>query len=92
MRLAFPGISGNIGNYRPGVLTYSSANLLQPVRTSDSGAFTLVIPITFADLAYTVNVHETALPQNTFCSANRTVITNGQNSPVVLFQLTPYKK
>ena len=92
MRLAFPSVGGNIDRYRPGLLKYSSANLMQPVRTNVSGAFTLAIPVTVADLAYTVNIHETTLTQNTFCSANRTVVTNGQNNPVVLFQLTPYEK
>jgi len=92
MRFAFPGMNGNIGAYSPGILTYSSVGLLQPVRTSASGVFTLVIPVTFADLAYTVNIHETALPQNTFCSANQTVTTNGQNSPELQFKLTPYEK
>ena len=89
MRLAFPGMNNNIGSYCPGVLTYSSANLLQPVRTNASGYFTLVIPVTFADLTYMVNVHDTT---NTFCSANQTVITNGQNSHELHFQLTSYEK
>jgi len=92
MRLAFPGMIGNIDNYRPEILTYSSTNLMQPVRTNVSGAFTFVIPVTVAVLTYTVNVHETALTQNSFCSASQTVFTNGQNSPVLLFQLTPYIK
>ena len=92
IQLAFPYISGNINNYLPGVLTYSSEKLMQPVRTDASGAFTLAIPVTVAHLAYTVNVHETALTQNTFCSANQTVITDGQNCPEVHFQLTPYEK
>ena len=92
MRLAFPGISSNIENYCPGVLTYLSKNLMQPVRTDVSGAFNFVIPVTAADLIYTVNVHETALSQNTFCSANRTVITNGKNTTMLLFQLMPYQK
>jgi len=39
-----------------------------------------------------VNVHETEWTQNSYCSAYQTVITNGQNSPVVFLQLTPYKK
>jgi hypothetical protein len=92
MRLAFPGMSGNIDKYRPGALTYSSVNLMQPVRTDASGAFRFAIPATVTDLTYTVNVHETALTQHTYCSANQTVVTNGQNSPAVFFQLTPYEK
>ncbi|MDR1171314.1 MAG: hypothetical protein LBL24_02550 [Bacteroidales bacterium] len=88
MRLAFPGMSGNIDKYRPGALAYSSAGLMQPVRTSVSGAFRFAIPATVADLTYTVNVHETALTQH----VNRTVVTNGRNSPVIFFHLTPYEK
>ena len=92
IRLAFPGPGGNINNYLPGTWSYSSANLMQPVRTSVSGEFSLAIPATVADLTYTVNVHETTWIQNTFCSANMTVVTNGKNCPAVFFQLTPYEK
>ena len=92
MRLSFPYMSGNVINYLPEVLSYSLNELMQPVHTNASGAFALAIPVTFADLAYTVNVHETALTQNTFCSAKQTVITDGQNCPAMLFQLTPYEK
>ena len=92
MRLAFPGLNSNISKYQPGALTYSSASLMQPVRTDVSGAFQFTIPATVADLTYTVNIHEMALTPYTFCSANQTVVTNGQNNPVVFFQLTPYEK
>ncbi len=92
IRLAFPGLGANIDKYRPGALSYSATNLMQPVRTSASGAFQFAIPATISDLTYTVNVHETALTQGTFCSANQTVTTNGRNTPIVLFQLTPYEK
>jgi hypothetical protein len=92
MRLAFPGAGGNIDKYLPGAVTYSSVNLMQPVRTGVSGAFRFAIPVTVADLTYTVNVHETTWKQNTFCSANQIITTNGKNSPVLLFQLTPYEK
>jgi len=84
MSLAFPDFGGNVGQYRPGALTYSSLNLLQPVRTDASGAFQLTIPITVADLTYTVKVHETAWTQ----PASRTVVTNGQNSPPAYLQLS----
>jgi len=90
--MAFPGLNGNIDNYLPGVLSYSSTKLMQPVRTNVSGEFSLAIPATIADLKYTVNVHETAWLKNTFCSANLTVVTNGKNCPAVFFQLTPYEK
>ena len=92
MRLAFQGLSRDMDRYSPGMLTYSSANLMQPVRTNISGEFLLNIPATITDLAYTVCVHETAWMQYTFCSANQTVITNGKNSPMVYFHLTPYEK
>jgi len=92
IRLAFPGLGGNIDKYLPGAVTYSSINLMQPVRTNVSGAFRFAIPSTVADLAYSINVHETVWTQNTYCSANQTVMTNGQNSPVLFFQLTPYEK
>ena len=92
IRLAFPTLGGNIDKYLPGAWSYQSANLMQPVRTSGSGEFSLAIPATVADLAYTVNVHETVWTQNTFCSAHLTVVTNGQNSPLMFFQLTPYEK
>jgi hypothetical protein len=92
MRLAFPGMNANIDKYRPGALAYSSASLMLPVRTSASGAFRFAIPATVSDLTYTVNVHETALTQHTYCSANQTVVTNGLNSPMIFFQLTPYEK
>ena len=88
MRLAFQGMSSNIDKYRPGILTYSDANLMQPVRTSVSGAFQLTIPVTVPDLTYTVRVHETPLTQN----AEQTVMTNGQYHPEVIIQLTPYEK
>ena len=93
MRLAFPGMSGNIDKYRPGILAYSAdANLMQPVRTSVSGAFQLTIPVTATDLTYTVRVHETPLAQNSFCSAEQIVMTNGQRHQEVIIQLTPYEK
>lgn len=92
MRLAFSGMSGDFDKYLPGALTYSFANLMQPVRTGISGAFQLLIPVTAADLTYTVIVHETAWTQHSFCSASETVITNGKNSPTVFFHLTPYEK
>ena len=92
MYLAFQGLNGDTDRYSPGMLTYSSVNLMQPVRTNISGEFQLTIPATVADLAYTVNVHETAWAQHTFCSANQTVVTNGKNSPTVFFHLTPYEK
>jgi len=92
MRLAFQGLSGDIDRYSPAMLSYSSANLMQPVRTNHSGEFQLTIPATVADLAYTVSVHETAWTQQTFCSANQTVVTNGKNSPMLFFHLTPYEK
>jgi hypothetical protein len=91
MHLPFPGL-GDAGKYLPGALTYSSVNLMQPVRTDDSGAFQFTIPSTVADLTYTVKVHETALTTNTFCSAKQTVVTNGQNAPVLYFKLSPYEK
>ena len=89
--LAFPGMR-DIGNYLPGTLVYSSANLMQPVRTDVSGVFRFAIPVTINKITYTVNVHETALTPHTFCSASQTVVTNGQNSPTVLFRLMPYEK
>ena len=92
IRLAFQGFSRDVERYSPGMLTYSSANLMQPVRTNNSGEFLLTIPATVAHLAYTVNVHETAWTQHTFCSANQTVVTDGKNSPMVYFHLTPYEK
>ena len=92
MRLAFQGLSGNMDRYIPRMLTYSSVNLMQPVRTNISGEFQLAIPATAADLAYTVSVHETAWTRHTFCSANQTVVTNGKNSPMMFFHLTPYEK
>jgi len=90
--LAFPGMRGNIDQYLPGAWSYSSSNLMQPVRTNVLGEFSFAIPATVTDLRYSVNVHETVWTHNTFCSAYQTVITNGQNSPVVFFQLTPYVK
>jgi len=92
MRLAFQNLSGDADRYSPGILTYTSANLMQPVRTNISGEFQLTIPATVADLVYTVNVHETAWTQHTFCSAIQNVVTNGKNSPEVFFHLTPYEK
>ena len=92
MRLAFPGLNGNIEKYQPGALTYSSTNIMQPVRTGISGEFRFAIPATAAEVTYTINVHETELTPHIFCSANQTVVTNGQNSPAVSFQLIPYEK
>ena len=92
IHLAFPGLGGNIDKYRPGALAYSDVSLMQPVRTSASGALQFAIPTTVADLTYTVSVHETALTQRTFCSANRIVVTNGRNAPAVSFRLIPYEK
>ena len=92
MYLVFHGFIGDMDRYCPRALTYSSENLMQPVRTGISGEFQLTIPATVADLAYTVSVHETAWTQHTFCSANQTVVTNGKNSPTVFFYLTPYEK
>ena len=92
MRLAFPGMSNNINKYQPGALTYSSASLMQPMRTGISGEFQFEIPATVADITYTINVHETALTPYIFCSASQTIVTNGQNNPMVFFQLTPYEK
>jgi hypothetical protein len=92
IQLAFPGLGGNIDKYLPGTWSYSSAKLMQPVRTNLSGEFNFIIPTTVSDIRYTVNVHETVWSQNTFCSANLSVVTNGQNCPVVFFQLTPYEK
>ena len=92
IRLAFQGLSGDIDRYAPAMLTYSSVNLMQPVRTGISGEFQLTIPATVADLAYKVIVHEMAWTQYTFCSAIQTVVTNGKNSPMVYFHLTPYGK
>ena len=90
MRLAFPGMSGNIDKYLPGILTYS--DLMQPVHTNASGSFQLTIPVTATGLTYTIHVHETVLTQNSFCSAEQTVVTNGLDHQVVIFQLTPYEK
>jgi len=92
IRLAFQGLNGDLNRFAPAMLSYSSANLMQPVRTNVSGEFQLTIPATAADLAYTVNVHETAWTQHTFCSAIQTVVTNGKNSPMLYFHLTPYEK
>ena len=92
VRLAFPSLGGSIDKYLPDTWSYASANLMQPVRTNVSGEFSFAIPATVADLTYTVNVHETAWTQNTFCSANLTVVTNGHNCPVVFCQLIPYEK
>jgi hypothetical protein len=92
IRISFPDMGGNVEKYLPGAWTYSSANLMQPVRTNVLGEFNIAIPATVADLTYTVNVHETVWTQNTFCSANLTVVTNGLNCPVVFFQLMPYEK
>ena len=92
MRLAFPGFSSNIDKYQPGALSYTSAYVMQPSRTTDSGAFHFAIPAIVDDVTYTINVHETELAPNSFCSAKQTVVTNGRNNPVVVFQLTPYEK
>ena len=87
IRLAFMGLGDNIDRYCPGALAYSSANLMQTVRTGANGDFQFVIPLTMAGLAYTVTVHETAGTPST----SRTVVTDGQNSSVVFF-LTPDEK
>ena len=92
IHLIFPGLGGNIDKYLPGICSYKSAKLMQPVFTNVSGEFSLSIPATVTNLTYTVNVHETAWKHNTYCSANINVVTNGQNTPVVFFQLTPYEK
>ena len=92
MRMAFPGLGGNVDRYLPGAWSYSPANLMQPARTNILGEFSFAIPTTVADLTYSVNVHETKWTNNKFCSAYQTVITNGQNNPVVFLQLTPYEK
>ena len=92
IRISFPSLGGNSGKYLPDTWSYSFANLMQPVRTNVLGEFNIAIPATVADLTYTVNVHETVWTQNTFCSANFTVVTNGQNCPVLFFQLMPYEK
>ncbi len=92
MKLAFPGLGGNLDKYRPGALSYLTTNLMQPVRTDVAGTFRLAIPTTATDLTYTVNVHETTLANNIYGSAYQTVVTNGLNNPTVSFQLTPYEK
>ena len=85
IRLAFPGMSGNSDRYLPGILAWSTENMMQPVRTSVSGAFQFTIPATVADLPYTVHVHETSSTSHT----SHTVMTNGQNNHLVNIQLTP---
>ena len=92
VHLSFPSMGGNIGKYLPGAWSYSSAYLMKPVRTNVLGEFNIAIPATAADLTYTVNVHETVWTQNSYCSANLSVVTNGLNCPVVFFQLMPYEK
>lgn len=92
MNSIFPGQSGESGKYRPAILSYTSKNLMQPVRTGASGAFQINIPTTGVDLTYTVNVHETELTRNTFCSARRMIVTNGRNNSEVIFRLIPYEK
>jgi hypothetical protein len=82
---AFPAVNGNIYRYLPGILSWTTENLMQPVRTGVSGSFQLTIPATVADLAYTVHVHETSLTSH----SSRTVMTNGQNNHTVHIQLTP---
>jgi hypothetical protein len=85
--LAFPGLNSETGRYKPFALSYS-ANILQPVRTDADGRFELVVPATETDLKYILKVHET----DAYCSAERTVTTNGSNLSPVSFQLTPYGK
>jgi hypothetical protein len=86
-----PGIDG-LDKYTPAALFYSSIKLMQSVYTDVSGAFNFTVPATVPSLTYTVNVHETELTHNMYCSANRTVVTNGRNDQTVDFYLTPYEK
>lgn len=92
LQTAFPGLTGSIDRYRPAALAYATAGLMQPVRTTTTGAFRIAIPATAASLTYTINVHETAWTHGTFCSASQTVSSNGRNHPEVSLQLTPYEK
>ena len=79
MYLALPRFGNSVENYCPGVLTYSLPNLMQSVRTGASGEFQIIIPATFADIAYTVSVHET---ESTY-PATVTVVTGGQDGRTV---------
>jgi hypothetical protein len=85
MRLAN---GGNTDKYCPGALSYSLPNMMQPIRTDASGAFLFKIPFTGADITYIINVHETALTQNTFLRIDA----GGQDSQPLHIQLTPYGK
>ena len=86
MRLALQGFGNSIEKYCPGVLTYSLPDMMQPVRTGASGEFQITVPVTFADIAYTVDVHETALTS----AATVTVVTGGQDSRAV--NIETYRK
>ncbi|MDR2039198.1 MAG: hypothetical protein LBQ60_14850 [Bacteroidales bacterium] len=86
--IAFSGLSGELKKFRPQAIAYSSHELMQPVRTDNQGVFHFKIPVTPAELTYTLRVQETMIEQDSY-TGEKVIKTNGQNNRVVDIEITP---
>jgi hypothetical protein len=76
MDVAFSGFSGELKQFRPQAISYSSRRLMQPVMTDEQGSFRFTIPTTPVELTYTIQVHETWV-EGQYRTGTSTVRTNG---------------